>query len=83
MSPIAPASLMPGSKTLSGFWLADCMSPSRLPDMLLRPLRELLELVASGQLAPVAAESFPLERAADAHRALLSRATMGKVIRTM
>jgi NADPH:quinone reductase-like Zn-dependent oxidoreductase len=46
-----------------------------LMDMLLSELR-------AGRLAPVVARTFPLERAADAHRYLQSRQNIGKVVLT-
>lgn len=42
----------------------------------------LLQEVAAGRLRPVIARTFPLERAADAHRYLQSRANIGKVVLT-
>jgi NADPH:quinone reductase-like Zn-dependent oxidoreductase len=41
------------------------------------PLSELLE---RGQLQPVVAESFPFERAPEAHRMLMERRNVGKVV---
>ena len=38
--------------------------------------------VEAGRLAPVVARTFPLDRAADAHRFLQSRANVGKVVLT-
>lgn len=83
MQPVQPASLMVGSHTISGFWLMDCMKPHVAAAMVAVPLSELLSLVAAGDLTPVAGSAFPLERAADAHRALLARQTVGKVVLTM
>jgi NADPH:quinone reductase-like Zn-dependent oxidoreductase len=50
----------------------------------LAPLMDMLiaELQA-GRLQPVVAKTFPLERAADAHRFIQSRANIGKVVLTM
>jgi NADPH2:quinone reductase len=46
----------------------------------LRPLEErALAAAADGTLAPLV-QTFPLEKAADAHRSLESRATVGKVV---
>lgn len=49
----------------------------------LQPLMDLImtELQA-GRLVPVVARTFPLERAADAHRYIQSRANIGKVVLT-
>jgi NADPH:quinone reductase-like Zn-dependent oxidoreductase len=42
----------------------------------------LLQEVAAGNLLPVVARSFPLDRAADAHRFIQSRSNIGKVVLT-
>jgi synaptic vesicle membrane protein VAT-1 len=43
----------------------------------------LLQEVAAGHLRPVVAQTFALERAADAHRYLQSRSNIGKVVLTV
>src|SRR5690606_22776276 len=43
-------------------------------------MNELLDLFAQGKLKPLDTESFPLARAADAHRALESGKTTGKLV---
>ncbi|WP_420492857.1 zinc-binding dehydrogenase [Kitasatospora camelliae] len=40
----------------------------------------VLAEAAAGRLRPVIGRRFPLERAADAHRAIASRATTGKTL---
>ncbi|HTI37527.1 MAG TPA: medium chain dehydrogenase/reductase family protein [Vicinamibacterales bacterium] len=51
-----------------------------------RPLQSLMELILqelyAGRLSPVVSRTFPLERAADAHRFIQSRANIGKVVLT-
>ena len=42
----------------------------------------LLREVGAGRLQPVVAQTFPLKRAADAHRFLQSRSNIGKVVLT-
>ena len=42
----------------------------------------LLQELAAGRLRPVIAKTFPLERAADAHRYVQSRSNIGKVVLT-
>jgi NADPH2:quinone reductase len=42
--------------------------------------RTALALAAAGRLRPVIGQSFPLERAADAHAAMESRGTLGKTL---
>jgi len=46
-------------------------------------MQVLLQEVAAGRLDPVVAKTFPLDRAADAHRFMQSRANIGKVILTV
>ena len=49
----------------------------------LAPLMDLLmSELSAGRLTPVVARTFPLERAADAHRFIQSRANIGKVVLT-
>jgi hypothetical protein len=45
-----------------------------------RSAQRLVELVAWGQLRVLTGPTYPLERAADAHRALSERRTVGKVV---
>ena len=50
----------------------------------LTPLMEMLvSELAAGRLQPVVARTFPLERAADAHRFIQSRQNIGKVVLTV
>jgi synaptic vesicle membrane protein VAT-1 len=50
----------------------------------LAPLMQmLLSELRAGRLQPVVAKTFPLERAADAHRFIQSRANIGKVVLTI
>jgi synaptic vesicle membrane protein VAT-1 len=49
----------------------------------LQPLMELLmSELSAGRLEPVVAKTFPLERAADAHRFIQNRSNIGKVVLT-
>ena len=49
----------------------------------LQPIIELLMTeLGAGRLQPIVARTFPLERAADAHRFIQSRANIGKVVLT-
>jgi NADPH:quinone reductase-like Zn-dependent oxidoreductase len=45
-------------------------------------MRPLTELIERGVVRPVVAESFPFERAADAHRFIQERRNVGKVVLT-
>jgi NADPH:quinone reductase-like Zn-dependent oxidoreductase len=50
---------------------------------ILQPIMELIMTeLAAGRLRPVIARTFPLERAADAHRFIQDRANIGKVVLT-
>jgi NADPH2:quinone reductase len=60
-----------------GFWLVHIVQH---PALLAAAVTELLELMADGEIRPVIGETYPLERAADAHRALLDRSSVGKLI---
>jgi NADPH:quinone reductase-like Zn-dependent oxidoreductase len=49
----------------------------------LQPLMDmLLTELSAGRLSPIVARTFPLDRAADAHRFIQSRANIGKVVLT-
>lgn len=50
------------------------------PDQMAGLVRDALSEAAAGRLRPVIGQSFPLERAADAHAAIEERATIGKTI---
>jgi NADPH:quinone reductase len=45
--------------------------------------RRALDLGSAGRLRPVIGQTFPLERAADAHAAMAGRATIGKTLLTV
>ena len=75
--PVHPGSLMHGSKTISGFWLANCFStPSMMGDV----IAQLFALVAEGKLMPVIGGTYPLNEAAGAQREMLARETTGKIV---
>jgi NADPH2:quinone reductase len=76
-TPVHPGSLMHGSKTIAGFWLANCFAHKELMQDV---VAELFSLIGSGALKPVIGATFPLAEAADAHRAMLARGTTGKIV---
>ena len=76
-TPVHPGALMHGSKTIAGFWLANCFAKK---EMLGDVIAELFDLVAKGKLTPVIGASYPLEDAAVAHQAMLARSTTGKIV---
>ncbi|MFM6841775.1 MAG: zinc-binding dehydrogenase, partial [Candidatus Planktophila sp.] len=75
--PVHPGSLMHGSKTISGFWLANCFANTA---MMGGVITQLFALVAEGKLKPVIGGTYPLNEAAGAHRAMLARETTGKIV---
>ncbi|HET7311373.1 MAG TPA: zinc-binding dehydrogenase [Mycobacteriales bacterium] len=76
-TPVAPGSLMVGSKAVIGFWLVDCM---RDLAMLNTPMAELFEMTAAGTLTPIVGPAYPLADARRAHEDMRARATTGKVV---
>jgi NADPH:quinone reductase len=76
-TPVDPASLMGRSAAVIGFWLVHIV---QRPALLAAAVGDLMTLIASGELTPVIGHTYPLDRAADAHRALLDRSSVGKLI---
>ncbi len=74
---IDPATLMATSRAVVGFWLVHAL---RLPGGLEPAMEELLSLTASGVLHPVIGGHYALADATEAHRALRSRGTTGKLV---
>jgi NADPH2:quinone reductase len=76
-TPIHPGSLMAGSKTVAGFWLANCFANPKLMNSV---IDELFTLIASGEITPVIGGSYPLAEAEVAHRSMLARESVGKIV---
>ena len=76
-TPIHPGALMHGSKTIAGFWLNNCFGKPHLFNVV---LEELFALILQGDLKPVIGGVYPLDQAGDAHRAMLARGTVGKIV---
>ncbi|TDW22877.1 quinone oxidoreductase family protein [Kribbella kalugense] len=76
-APIDPSRLMKGSKTIAGFWLADCFAN---PQLLGRPLAELFDLTANGKLVPIVGGEYALSEVATAHEDMRARRTVGKLL---
>lgn len=75
---VDPRQLLGRSRGVIGFWLAHAMrDPKRY---LAGPMRELLALTVSGRLTPVVGGTYPLSQAAEAHRDLRARRTVGKLV---
>lgn len=75
--PVQPGALMKGSRTVAGFWLADCFAN---PALLSGPLTELLELTSAGRLRPLVGGDYPMSDVATAHRDLRERRSTGKLV---
>lgn len=74
-----PLSLIDRNRAVFGLNVGHLWSEHRR----IAPLMEsILSEFHAGRLKPVIAKTFPLERAADAHRYLQSRANIGKVVLT-
>jgi NADPH:quinone reductase-like Zn-dependent oxidoreductase len=79
MKPFAPLSLINRNRGVFGLNVGHLWDERRA----LAPLMDLvLTELSAGRLEPVVARTFPLERAADAHRFIQSRSNIGKVVLT-
>jgi NADPH:quinone reductase-like Zn-dependent oxidoreductase len=75
----SPLQLMPASKGVIGLNMLKIWDTKGELDEYMGPLREM---AAAGTIEPIVAESFPLERGADAHRFMQERRNVGKVVLT-
>ncbi|MDT4925766.1 MAG: NADPH:quinone reductase [Pseudonocardiales bacterium] len=76
-TPVDAERLMARSTAVIGFWLVHVV---QRPYLLAEAVTDLIGLIADGSIRPVVGETYPLERAADAHRALLDRSSVGKLV---
>lgn len=77
ITPAQITRLMFGAQRIAGFTASAALAePGRLRASML----ELFELVERGALEVIIGGTFPLARAAEAHQALESRATIGKLV---
>jgi NADPH:quinone reductase len=77
-SPVDLGALMRRSRGVLGFWLMHGLAdPAR---HLAAPMHELLAMTAAGDLRPVVGEVYPLAAAAQAHRDLRERRSVGKLV---
>lgn len=74
---IPPGRLMKGSKTIAGFWLADCF---KTPALLSEPLAELFGLVQAGKLRSILGGDYALSEIITAHEDMRARRTVGKLV---
>jgi NADPH2:quinone reductase len=75
-TPIHPGALMQGSKTVAGFWLANCFGKK---EMFNDVIEELFALISDGKLKPVIGATYPLSQAQEAHKSMLARESVGKI----
>jgi NADPH:quinone reductase len=75
---MSPALLVGRNVSLHGFYLGRLMR--HRPELVQEATRELMTLWESGAVRPVVGASFPLEQAADAHRLIEERKSVGKVV---
>ncbi|CAN2222599.1 Qor NADPH,quinone reductase and related Zn-dependent oxidoreductases [Candidatus Nanopelagicaceae bacterium] len=75
-TPIHPGALMHGSKTVAGFWLANCFGKKELFNVV---IEELFTLISEGKLKPVIGATYPLSQAQAAHKSMLARESVGKI----
>ncbi|MBS1863989.1 MAG: zinc-binding dehydrogenase [Actinobacteria bacterium] len=74
---VSTATLLRGSKTVVGFWLAHLLAR---PDLVAPMIGELMAAVAAGELTATIGETYPLSEAARAHEDLVARRTTGKLL---
>jgi NADPH2:quinone reductase len=74
---LAPGVLMPKSQTVSGFWLVNALAKRELMQEV---FMDLFGMIISGKLKPIVGATYPLSEAATAHRDMLARKTVGKIV---
>ena len=72
-----PLNMTNDNKSLIAFNLSYLFNRA---DLLEEPMRELMKWVGEGKIKAPAVQSYPVDRVADAHRALESGQTVGKLI---
>jgi NADPH2:quinone reductase len=75
--PVDVVALNRHSRGVIGFWLAHCFRRAGMFD---GPARELLDLVAAGELRTVVGGTYPLADARRAHEDLRARRSVGKLV---
>ncbi len=74
---LAPGALMPKSQTVSGFWLVNALAKRELMQEV---FMDLFGMIISGKLKPFVGATYPLSEAINAHRDMLARKTVGKIV---
>lgn len=78
--PVDTIDLFEKSIKVSGFWL---MTVARVPEVSIEGVMRVVEMVASGKLRLTIGLKLPLTEAAEAHRKMESRDTVGKIVLTV
>lgn len=76
-SVVHPGALMPKSQTISGFWLVNALAKREL---MTEVFTDLFTLIMTGKLRPIVGATYPLSKAEQAHRDMLARKTVGKIV---
>ncbi|MFL5834724.1 MAG: zinc-binding alcohol dehydrogenase family protein [Solirubrobacterales bacterium] len=74
---VSTASLLRGSKSVIGFWLAHLLAR---PDLLGPMIKDLFAAIAASELTVTIGEVYPLSEAKRAHEDLIARRTSGKLL---
>ncbi|MBM3743173.1 MAG: NADPH:quinone oxidoreductase family protein [Actinobacteria bacterium] len=74
---IIPGALMSKSQSIIGFWLVNALAKRELMQEV---FMDLFMLIMSGKLKPVVGATYPLSEAQQAHRDMLARKTVGKIV---
>ena len=69
--------LMSKNQAIIGYWLAGQLSH---PDRITVAIMSLMQYLLNGQLKIIVGQSFPLDQAVEAHKAIAERKTTGKVV---
>jgi NADPH2:quinone reductase len=69
--------LMYKNQAIIGYWLA---SQTSRPERIAQAIMSLMQYLLNGQLQIIVGQTFPLEQAVEAHRAIAERRTTGKVV---
>jgi len=72
--------LMYKNQAIIGYWLTAQLSRT---DRVARAMLEIMQYLSSGKLEIVVGQTFPLAEAAEAHRAIADRKTVGKTVLTV
>jgi len=74
---VEPVGLMNKNQSVVGYYLTPLLKQR---DLCAPPMAELAALAASGELKVVVGARLPLADAADAHRRMEARETVGKIV---